>query len=295
MNQWSLLIISMVSALLSGIFRKIYAGKYAVSEASRHGFNILSAIFTAICLILINKGYSASQFTFVLGMIFGVITALQQIFMLKALESGPWSYTSVIVSFSTIIPSLSGVILFGEKLDVIQIVGMFLMGVCIFLSTDFSDSKKDKSIKWMIYCLITFFTTGLIGLMQKVHQSTSYKNELGGFLITAFFISAVYSSFGMFKNLEKGKKPENIKSIFTLSASVIMATCGICAAINNQLNLFLTGIMDSAVFFPIVNGGGLVLTVISSIILFKEKLSIRQWIGIFTGILSVVFLCNPFR
>lgn len=295
MNQWCLLVISMVSALLSGVFKKIYVEKYAVSEVSRHGFNIVSAMVTALCLILINKGYSASLFTFLLGVIFGVVTALQQIFMLKALETGPWSYTSVIVSFSTIIPALSGVIFFGEKLDIIQILGMILMGICIFLSTDFSDNKKEKSIRWMIYCLITFLTTGLVGVMQKIHQSTSYKNELGGFLVTAFFVSAIYSAFGVFKNSEKGRKTECVRNIFMPLAVVIMMICGTAAAINNQLNLFLSGAMDSAVFFPIVNGGGLLLTVTSSVILFKEKLTKKQWIGIFTGILSVVFLCNPFR
>jgi len=52
--------------------------------------------------------------------------------------------------------------------------------------------------------------------------------------------------------------------------------------------------MDSAVFFPIVNGGGLVLTTFAAVLLFKEKLSKKQWIGVVLGIASVVFLCNPF-
>ena len=295
MNQWILLIISMTSALLGGIFKKIYAEKYAISQVSRHGLNIISAITTAICLVSINKGYSASRITILLGIIFGIITALQQIFMLKALEAGPWSYTSVIISFSTVIPALSGVIFFGEKIYAIQIFGMILMAVCILLSTDFSDNKKEKSIKWMIYCLITFLATGFVGVMQKIHQSTSNKNELGGFLVTAFLVSALYSTIGMFKNLEKGRKWECVKSIFMPLAVIIMILCGIVAAVNNQLNLYLSGIMDSAVFFPIVNGGGLVLTVISSVMLFKEKLTKRQWIGLVTGIVSVLFLCNPFK
>ena len=293
--MWGLLIISMTSALLGGILKKIYAEKCTVSKVSRHGFNIISATMTAICLILINKGYIASPMTLWLGIIFGIITGLQQIFMLKALETGPWSYTSVITSFSTVIPALSGVIFFGEKIDAIQILGMILMGVCIFLSTDFSDNQKGKSVKWMIYCLITFLATGFIGVMQKIHQSTPYKDELGGFLITAFFVAAIYSLFGVHWNLEKGKKKEGLKSVFTAFAVVIMMLCGICAAINNQLNLFLSGVMDSAIFFPVVNGGGLVLTVVSSVILFKEKLTRKQWVGILTGILSVVFLCNPFK
>ena len=60
------------------------------------------------------------------------------------------------------------------------------------------------------------------------------------------------------------------------------------------MNLYLSGVMDSAVFFPIVNGGGFVLATIAAVLLFKEKLSTKQWIGVVLGIASVVFLCNPF-
>ena len=74
----------------------------------------------------------------------------------------------------------------------------------------------------------------------------------------------------------------------------IMLVNGICVAINNKFNLYLSGVMDSAVFFPIVNGGGLVLTTLAAVLLFREKLSKKQWVGIVLGITSVVFLCNPF-
>ena len=74
----------------------------------------------------------------------------------------------------------------------------------------------------------------------------------------------------------------------------IMIACGACGAVNNKFNLYLSGVMDSAVFFPIVNGGGLVLTTLAAVLLFREKLSKKQWIGVLVGIASVVFLCNPF-
>jgi multidrug transporter EmrE-like cation transporter len=75
---------------------------------------------------------------------------------------------------------------------------------------------------------------------------------------------------------------------------VIMIFSGICVGANHKLNLALAGEIPSAVFFPIVNGGGLVLTTLAAVLLFKEKLSTKQWIGVVLGIASVVFLCNPF-
>ena len=74
----------------------------------------------------------------------------------------------------------------------------------------------------------------------------------------------------------------------------LMLLVGGGCAVNNKLNLYLSGVLDSAVFFPIVNGGGLVLTTFASSVLFKEKLNTKQWIGLIVGIVSVLFLANPF-
>ena len=72
---------------------------------------------------------------------------------------------------------------------------------------------------------------------------------------------------------------------------VLFAIGGVTAALNNQFNLYLSGVMPSAVFFPIVNGGGLVLSTAASVLLFREKLSVRQWIGLAMGTVSVLMLC----
>ena len=46
--------------------------------------------------------------------------------------------------------------------------------------------------------------------------------------------------------------------------------------------------------FPIVNGGGLMLTTLTATLLFKERLSKKQWIGLALGAIAVILLCNPF-
>ena len=136
--------------------------------------------------------------------------------------------------------------------------------------------------------------------MQKVHQSSSHKGELNGFLVIAFCVSAVFSLIFafLFKMREDKKESEGKKTAADkkriLMMLALMLIGGVCVACNNKFNLYLSGVMDSAVFFPIVNGGGLVLTTLAAVLLFKERLTKKQWIGICIGILSVVFLCDPF-
>ena len=71
----------------------------------------------------------------------------------------------------------------------------------------------------------------------------------------------------------------------------LMLISGVCVAVNNKLNLYLSGVIDSVIFFPVVNGGGLVLTTLASLLIFKERLRAKQWIGILFGIASVLCLC----
>ncbi len=75
---------------------------------------------------------------------------------------------------------------------------------------------------------------------------------------------------------------------------LLLMVNGVCVAVNHKLNLYLSGIIDSAVFFPVVNGGGLILTTLSAVFLFREKLSRRQWVGLVLGMLATFCLCSPF-
>jgi drug/metabolite transporter (DMT)-like permease len=174
---------------------------------------------------------------------------------------------------------------------------MILMLICFALSADFSKKDKKASGSWFLFVLIAFLTTGSIGVMQKWHQSSEFKDELDGFLIIAFLFSFIFSLIGAFVTVLLQKKNHSytpMRRDLAPFAIALMIVCGICAAANNKMNLYLSGVMSSAVFFPIVNGGGMILSAIASLFLFKEKFNAQKWVGISLGIVAVVLICNPF-
>ena len=71
----------------------------------------------------------------------------------------------------------------------------------------------------------------------------------------------------------------------------LLAVSGVAVAFNNVINLYLSGVMPSAVFFPLVNGIGLVLGIVAGLVIFREKLTPRQWIGIACGVAATLLLC----
>ena len=300
MNITITLILSLAAALGGSIAKKYYTDKGPIGLSGGFVFNAVSCLSAAAILLCWGGFGHSSVFTIVLGMVFGAVTALQGITNIAALQVGPMSYTSVIISFSTLISALSGVMFFDESLGWAQIVGMVLMLASFVLAARSDGNEKKANLKWLFLCLIAFVATGGIGVMQKVHQSSEYRDELNAFLIIAFVSSAAFCAIfaALLKRrenrsaYEKEKQNNPIKQAYFMLG--IMLASGVCVAVNNKLNLYLSGVMDSAVFFPIVNGGGLVLTTLAAVLLFKEKLSTKQWIGVVIGIASVVFLCDPF-
>lgn len=284
---------TMTAYLGSGVIKKLYSKKLGDKTASKYIYNSITSFVSAIVLCIWGGIGQISLFTFLLGCAFGVVTAIQQISNLKALDVGPLSYTSVIISLSTLIPTLSGLIFWNEKIGLRQIIGIALLVVCFVLSVEKKPGEEKMSVRWLLYSVIAFLCTGMIGVMQKFHQQSEFKSELNGFLVIAFVISFVYSVVMAIVATKKNKdKDKSIdfkeKTVYRLLAVVVLA--GLCVAVNNKINLDLSGKIPSAVFFPIVNGGGLVLTMLCAVTFFREKLSPKQWIGFFTGVASVLLI-----
>ena len=294
-----LFVITMAANLTSQITKNSFVKKYA-SAADKYLFIAFGGLVSVAVLFLFGGIKTLSLFTFLTACGFGALTLIQSYFMLRAYDSGSFAYTSVIVSLSTIIPAFSGAIFWNETLYPAQIAGIVLLVLCFVLCVGKDKEKKQMSVKWLIYVFLAFLSTGFIGVMQKVHQSSAYAGELNGFLIISFLISALAAGIcaviAVKRGAEKQKAPKDNgeKPAKGFVYPLLIVLSGVGVALNNVINLYLSGKVDSAVFFPIVNGGGLILVTLCAVVLYREKLSVKQWAGIAVGIISVVLLSNPF-
>ena len=293
---WILLTITLAAQTIQTLLRRVYSNRVSNTNS---GYNILNAVLSAVCALTLAacNGFNlpCSNYTLISAIIFGIITALGCVFSLVATGIGPLSYTTVIISSSTVITALSGCIFWHEQIKITQIIGIALIIVCLVCSVKKDDSKTKTSLKWLFMCLIAMLFTGGVGIMQKIHQSSEHASELYAFLVIAFEISTVASLITLAFSIrrDKGRVFVNAGSALKiwLTTAIVGVVSGICVAACNAINLFLSGKMPSAVLFPILNGGSLVIVVVASMILFREKLSLKQWIGIILGAIAVLLLC----
>lgn len=296
MNALLLTVSVIMNILSTGILRNDFCKKEIRSSADLHTFNAISSILSAVTLALIALfGKSLclpSAYTLGMGVVFGIATALCAVLAMKALESGPLSYTNVIIACGMVIPSLSGMLLFGETISMGQYAGMALMLISLACAVDTSNKESGMSVRWLMLCLGSFLCSGGVGVMQKLHQSSVHREELGVFLVIAFIVSALFSFVSARISLRRGEQVTVLSTARIRKLIIFSIVCGIGIALCNQINMYLAGVMEAVIFYPVVNGGFMLLNILAGVLLWHEKLSRRQWFGLIMGGAAIFLLCG---
>lgn len=291
-----LIILSVIASALIGILRGKYAKSYPMSGVYLWRFNFYQNIFCFLSILLIylfsGTEFSFSVFSVLLGAALAVANILSLEGLLQAQACGSFAYTSVIVALSAIIPSMSGPVLFGEKVTVSQFAGIGLMIICIILSPgNDGGERRAINLKWLLFCTVAFVFSGAVGVVQKIHQNNAaHKAEMPALLLTCFFVSFALSGIRLIT--ERGRTKKSGERLNKLTPAVVLfpAVSGLCFAFPHTINLFLSGRLASVVFFPTINLCPMLLTMLYAVFGFKERLTAKQWAGIAVGILSTVFV-----
>ena len=246
---------------------------------NRFNITVYSVCFLLFGLLLLKE--EISGFTILLGFLFGVVTALSNLFKMLSLSTGPMNITLLVTTSSMIIPTMSG-IFFGETFSLAKLCIVLLLIGFIYLSVS-KQSHTKASKKWLLFCILAFLFQGAIGVIQKIHQTSTYKTEVSGFLFIAFVCAILFCVFR--------SRGSEAKISLDKKAVLIGLICGGCTFGMNYINLKLSGILPSQLFFPLINGSAIVLSSIASVIIFKERLSKKQTIGLIGGIISLIAIC----
>ena len=246
-------------------------------------FSSLSTL-TALVFFVVSSGFklsfSAEFIPYSIG--FGLAYACAMFGNVLSLKLGSLALTSLVTSYSLLIPTLYGMIFLKEPISVLGYIGIVLLIISIFLL----NAKKESvtiTMKWVIVVGLTFVTNGLCSTVQKMEQLAfdgGYKNE---FMIVALAIAAaLLFVMGLF---QKG----DLKTEAKLGLRTAIPN-GLANGIVNFLVMVLTGLISNAILFPSISAGGIVLSWILATFVYKEKLSKAQLVGYVIGIASVICL-----
>lgn len=261
---------------------------YGQKGESADRFNLNKAIAAVLTFLLIGL-FAGLQFHFptvLAGLAYGIFLLLSMYAGFAALVHGPMSLTSVISSFSLIVPVLFGITVFQEHLAPIGWVGLVLLCASIVLL----NLKKDKQIngKWGFFALMLLLTNGFCSVVQTYHQTYfpgQYQTE---FMLIAMAFVAVFLSIKMGVTA----RPHSDEKRTPFFTGLGLAS-GVLNGLANFLTLYLAAAENASILFPIVSAATGLLSWLFGRVLFHEKLRVLQIIGLVLGIAAVVLLKCP--
>ena len=218
---------------------------------------------------------------------YGLATLGAQSLYIKALKHGPVSVCAMIYAFGFLIPTVVMAIYLKEKIGIAEIIGtaVIILSVILVMSSKKGGTVSSKS--YLVFIFLAMFSSGTVGLLQKLFGHIFGKEDFDSFLFAAFLFMLLFSVVGkvaLKSNVEKSEGNFDKR---------IMAVCILLALSNvlqNKSTLFLAAILPAVVFFPIYNGAVIILSAITSRAFFGEKINKYGWLGIALGVFAIVLI-----
>ncbi len=281
---WLLLFISILVASLNSVLLHKLPNK-----SNLYVLNMISSVVWVVIL------FAANGFTLHItpqialwGILYGVVQELFMFYKAQAMKSGSVSVTTLIGNCSLILSTGVGIVAWKESISVMQILGILLLLAAFVLCTYKKTDKTERASKrWLIYCLAFFTLAAGVGIIFKAFSKMGEGVGAGDMMIVAAVTMLIFSWIKILLTKAVSKKQE-LTSKFTKAFWGIAIISGLFSCGYNRLNISLAGLFDSAVFYPCFNGGVILTSAVLSLIFLRERLTKRQTIGLFLGVLAVV-------
>lgn len=198
------------------------------------------------------------------------------------------SVASVATKMSLAIPVIAGLILYEEHLNTMQFIGIGLALFAVYF-TAYKEKREglNAELRTMILPLLVFLGSGIIDTSIKYLQHTMIpENEYSLFSAVVFGFAGLT---GILVLLFK-----NPKTLTRLRPVNILG--GVALGIPNFFSIYflLRALkfdgLNSASVFTLNNVAIVMLTTLLGIVLFRESLSRKNWMGILLAIISILLI-----
>ena len=196
--------------------------------------------------------------------------------------------TSLSSKLSVVLPILAGVIMFSERLNFVATLGIVLALVALVLVIGGKNNKIErKDARPCVSTLLPvfiFFGTGTGDILMKVTEQQNTGDDLGFMIAFIYFVALLFGIIIVAYDLIRGKSKWQWKSALGgigLGVINFFSTSSVYHAMRH---------FDNVVLFPIYNIGVVSLTALVGWLVFKEKLTWKNYLGLVIAIIAVVLI-----
>ena len=197
------------------------------------------------------------------------------------------SVAQVANRMSVVVPICIAILFYGDGVSLSKVIGIILAIIAVYLVSHKETEGKPADKFWWLFPLIIFGCSGIIdSSINYAQRNLVNDTNFDAFLSTIFSTAFVFGFMVLLYQLIIKKEKFQSKAI---PAGIILGTInfGTMYFIIMALN---SNVMEPSVLFPINNLSILTLSTIISVLVFKEKLSSKNWIGIGLSLIAILIL-----
>lgn len=191
------------------------------------------------------------------------------------------SITAVSSKMSVVIPIIFAVILYGEKLNFLKIAGIIFALLAFYLTF-----KRNVQIRlhkrFLILPALLFLSNGSIDTVLNFTEQRYIQGDLILFLSVVFLVALLAGLLLLVINRFFIKRKIMFRNLI---AGTLL---GLLNFSSTYYFLMALGVLESSVVFPILNVGIVALSALTAFFVFREKLSLINWIGVMLAIVAIL-------
>ncbi len=194
--------------------------------------------------------------------------------------------TAVASKMSVIIPVSIGLLIYGDNMNALKAIGILCAFPAFYLIFSGRENKQASSpahTRYIWLPVLLFFGTGANDSVMKHAQMYYVGDEYLLFLGTIFAFSLVIG-IAAWLFIFRGPKRLQLKNII---AGTIL---GIFNYASTMFFLRSLAIFESSVVFPIFNVSVVSMGALIGLLLFREKLLTKNWIGIVMAVITILLI-----
>lgn len=224
----------------------------------------------------------------------GAASAAFVVSWLLSVRSGAYMMVEVFLLVGVIVPIALCRIFFGEEIGVWQIVGIAVLLVAVFIMCTYNASLKGKMTAGaFLLLLLCGISNGLADFSQKLFVKLMPSGSAAAFNLYTYVFAAValVLSYMIFRVIdgrggaELRRPREVVKPIW--GYVLVMA---VCLFANSFFKTQAAQYLDAVQLYPLNQGCSVILSLLMSAIIFKEKINARCIVGICLSFVALIMI-----
>ncbi len=269
---------------------KGYAGKKSSSALDTlPAMLYFGAWRTAFCALLglavlaFEGGAFVSKDAVIISIISGISMSVFLLSWIAAVRGGAYVRLDVCCQTGMVIPCIFAAPLLKESVSPFQYMALGALVIAIILLGDRGKKIKEKAgIKYIALLLIVWLSSGTNSLTVKLYSNTGSGKTF--YNLVTFLTAAVAFSVAYLFLRGKGKSFSLPKKHYFFYLPIM----AVCLYLNILLQTFAADHLSSMVMFPLQTILGLLISAFMAVVLFKEKVTVKNAVGMVISAASII-------